>query len=67
MMSSTLLTLFVLSQKFATLTPTSSCTAGEQACVNDQFAQCVNGKFQLQPCAAGLMYVLLLMIYSHAH
>ena len=43
------------SQKFATLTPDSPCTAGEQACVNDQFAQCVNGKFVLQACAGGTM------------
>ena len=56
---------FVSSQKFATLTPASSCTNGEQACVNDQFAQCVNGKFVLQPCGAGTMYVSLLIIYSH--
>jgi len=38
--------------QFATLTPTSSCTEGEDACVNQQFAQCVSGKFVLQPCGA---------------
>ncbi|KAF8213669.1 hypothetical protein K438DRAFT_1902637 [Mycena galopus ATCC 62051] len=41
-----------LNAQFATLTPTSACTAGEDACVNQQFAQCVNGAFVLQACAA---------------
>ncbi|KAM5531094.1 hypothetical protein V8D89_015259 [Ganoderma adspersum] len=53
-----------LNQKFATLTPASSCTTGEQACVNDQFAQCVNGKFQLQPCAGGTICVALPLVNS---
>ncbi|KAI1796476.1 hypothetical protein LXA43DRAFT_621416 [Ganoderma leucocontextum] len=53
-----------LNQQFATLTPTSACTTGEQACVNDQFAQCVNGKFQLQPCAAGTICVALPLVNS---
>jgi hypothetical protein len=34
-----------LNAKFATLTPTSSCTDGENACVQGSFAQCANGKF----------------------
>ncbi|KAJ7226024.1 hypothetical protein GGX14DRAFT_423539 [Mycena pura] len=38
---------------FKTLTASSSCTAGQDACVTGQFAQCVNGKFVLQPCAGG--------------
>ncbi|KAJ7748499.1 hypothetical protein DFH07DRAFT_923476 [Mycena maculata] len=41
-----------LNAQFATLTATSPCTAGEDACVNQQFAQCVNGAFVIQPCAA---------------
>lgn len=50
------LTLYSLhSQKFATLTANSPCTAGENACVNSQFAQCVNGKFVLTGCAGGLV------------
>jgi len=43
-----------LNEKFKGLTPNSPCTAGEQACVNGQFAQCVAGKFSLTPCASGL-------------
>jgi hypothetical protein len=42
-----------LNQKFQALTPASSCTSGEQACVNGQFAQCVGGKFALSPCSGG--------------
>jgi hypothetical protein len=46
------------SAKFATLTPDSSCSAGEDACVNGAFAQCVNGKFSVfPPCSSGLVYV----------
>lgn len=41
-----------LNRKFQTLTADSPCTAGENGCVNGQFAQCVGGKFQLTPCAA---------------
>lgn len=43
------------SQKFATLTSSSACTAGEDACVQGKFAQCVSGKFVLQSCAPGTM------------
>jgi len=39
-------------QEFASLTTSSPCTAGENACINQQFAQCVNGAFVLQPCSA---------------
>ncbi|KAJ6519302.1 hypothetical protein C8R45DRAFT_806779 [Mycena sanguinolenta] len=42
-----------LNAQFATLTPTSACTAGQDACVNAQFAQCVNGAFVLQACGGG--------------
>jgi hypothetical protein len=41
-----------LNKKFQSLTASSSCTSGESACVQGQFAQCVGGKFQLTPCAA---------------
>lgn len=50
---------FLPSQQFAGLTPDSPCDAGENACVNQQFAQCVGGKFVLTPCAGGLMYVCM--------
>lgn len=39
------------SQQFASLTPNSPCTEGEDACVNGEFAQCVSGKFVLTACA----------------
>ncbi|KAI0823139.1 hypothetical protein BC628DRAFT_1421254 [Trametes gibbosa] len=53
-----------LNQKFATLKADSPCTAGEDACVNSQFAQCVNGKFVLQPCAGGLVCAALPLVNS---
>lgn len=46
-----------ISQQFASLTASSPCTAGQNACVGTQFAQCVNGHFVLTPCAGGLTYV----------
>lgn len=45
------------------LTPLFSYTAGENACVNGQFAQCVGGKFVLSPCASTLQcYALPLLL-----
>jgi hypothetical protein len=40
--------------KFATLTADTSCTEGENACVQGGFAQCVGGTFAIQPCSGGL-------------
>jgi len=42
-----------LNAKFATLSANSSCSNGEQACVNGGFAQCVGGKFAVTQCAGG--------------
>ncbi len=53
-----------LNDKFATLTPNSSCTAGENACVNDAFAQCVGGKFVLTNCAGGTICTALPLVNS---
>ncbi|KAI0358979.1 hypothetical protein OH77DRAFT_1493941 [Trametes cingulata] len=53
-----------LNQKFATLTPDSPCTAGENACVDSKFAQCVNGKFVTQACAGGLVCAALPLVNS---
>jgi len=53
-----------LNQQFASLTPNSPCTAGEDACVNNQFAQCVNGKFVLQACASTLVCAALPLVNS---
>ncbi|KDR80530.1 hypothetical protein GALMADRAFT_240832 [Galerina marginata CBS 339.88] len=41
-----------LNAKFASLTPNSPCTAGENACIGTAFAQCVDGKFVTQTCGA---------------
>ncbi|TFY79008.1 hypothetical protein EWM64_g5001 [Hericium alpestre] len=49
---------------FKSLTATSSCTAGQDACVNDQFAQCVGGKFVLQACGPGTVCASLPLVNS---
>ncbi|KAI0747050.1 hypothetical protein C8Q80DRAFT_1106183 [Daedaleopsis nitida] len=41
--------------RFKTLTADSPCTHGDTACVNDKFAGCVDTKWVLQSCAAGLI------------
>ena len=51
-----------LNRKFQSLTAASSCTSGESACVQGQFAQCVGGKFQLTLCAASLQCVALPLV-----
>jgi hypothetical protein len=43
-----------LNAKFATLSASSPCKDGENACVDGEFAQCVAGKFVVSPCAGGL-------------
>ncbi|CAK5264987.1 unnamed protein product [Mycena citricolor] len=53
-----------LNAKFATLTANSPCTEGEDACVTGQVAQCVNGKFVLQPCAATTQCFALPLVNS---
>lgn len=42
-----------LNSKFKGLKNNSACKDGEIACIEGQFAQCVGGKFALQPCSAG--------------
>ncbi|KAJ4477445.1 hypothetical protein J3R30DRAFT_3291536 [Lentinula aciculospora] len=42
-----------LNSQFASLTSTSSCTNGEQACVGGGFAQCVGSTFQITQCSGG--------------
>ncbi|KAK7040626.1 hypothetical protein R3P38DRAFT_3349200 [Favolaschia claudopus] len=51
-------------EDFKKLTPDSACTAGTDACINQQFAQCVNGKFVLQPCAPGTICAVLPLVNS---
>lgn len=53
-----------LNQKFASLTASSSCTSGENACVGDAFAQCVGGKFALTNCAGGTVCAALPLVNS---
>ncbi|KAH9942288.1 uncharacterized protein BXZ73DRAFT_41017 [Epithele typhae] len=50
--------------QFATLTASSPCTSGQNACVNNEFAQCVNGRFVLQPCAASEVCAALPLVNS---
>jgi hypothetical protein len=51
-----------LNQQFQGLTASSTCTAGETACVQGQLAQCVGDKFVLSPCAGGLQCVALPLV-----
>ncbi|KAH9019133.1 hypothetical protein EDB85DRAFT_584607 [Lactarius pseudohatsudake] len=51
-----------LNRKFQSLTPDSSCTDGESACVNGQLGQCAGGKFLISPCAASLQCVALPLV-----
>ncbi|KAF5338416.1 hypothetical protein D9758_012208 [Tetrapyrgos nigripes] len=53
-----------LNDKFKTLTPDSPCQAGDQACINNGFAQCVNGKFVVQGCATGTICAALPLVNS---
>ncbi|KAH7926423.1 hypothetical protein BV22DRAFT_1032919 [Leucogyrophana mollusca] len=53
-----------LNSQFASLTSSSSCTAGENACVNGSFAQCVSGSFVLQSCGSGLTCAALPLVNS---
>ncbi|KAF8556901.1 hypothetical protein OG21DRAFT_1520788 [Imleria badia] len=41
----------LLNAEYASLTPNSPCTSGQNACVNGEFAQCVNGKYVLTACS----------------
>lgn len=51
-----------LNKKFQSLSTSSSCNSGEQACVQGQLAQCVNGKFTMTPCASTLQCVALPLV-----
>jgi len=53
-----------LNAKFATLSASSACTAGETACVGTALAQCVNGKFVTTQCAGGLICTALPLVNS---
>jgi hypothetical protein len=51
-----------LNRKFQGLSASSPCTTGDQACVKDQLAQCVGGKFVMTPCPATLQCVALPLV-----
>ncbi|KAF9569815.1 hypothetical protein CPC08DRAFT_701682 [Agrocybe pediades] len=53
-----------LNDKFKTLNANSPCTAGEDACVDNKFAQCVGGKFVLQACGPGTICAALPLVNS---
>jgi len=50
--------------QFAGLSAGSPCTEGQNACINNGFAQCVNGNFVVQPCGAGLICAALPLVNS---
>ncbi|KAG6852390.1 hypothetical protein C0991_012484 [Blastosporella zonata] len=51
-----------LNDKFASLTASSQCTDGDQACVAGGFAQCVGGKFLITQCARGTVCAALPLV-----
>src|SRR5215210_4378975 len=51
-----------LTNDFKSLTPNSPCQDGNNACIKDQFAQCVNGKFVLTSCSGNLKCVVLPLV-----
>ncbi|KAG6810007.1 hypothetical protein H0H92_013732 [Tricholoma furcatifolium] len=53
-----------LNAEFASLTLSSSCTEGEVACINGDFAECANGQFQTTSCGSGLTCVALPLVNS---
>ncbi|KII86405.1 hypothetical protein PLICRDRAFT_164957 [Plicaturopsis crispa FD-325 SS-3] len=53
-----------LNAQFAGLNANSPCTSGQNACVNSQFAQCVNGKFVTTGCAGGTVCAALPLVNS---
>ncbi|OAX43606.1 hypothetical protein K503DRAFT_765700 [Rhizopogon vinicolor AM-OR11-026] len=52
-----------LNNQFQSLTSSSPCTSGN-ACVNSQFAQCVNGQYVLTSCGTGLICAALPLVNS---
>lgn len=52
-----------LNNQFKSLTASSPCTSGN-ACVNGEFAQCVNGQYVLTSCGSGLICAALPLVNS---
>lgn len=53
-----------LNAQFASLTSSSPCTDGKNACVQGSFAQCVSGSFVLESCGAALTCAALPLVNS---
>ncbi|KIM62460.1 hypothetical protein SCLCIDRAFT_1215043 [Scleroderma citrinum Foug A] len=53
-----------LNAQFASLTSSSPCTDGKNACVQGSFAQCVSGSFVLESCGATLTCAALPLVNS---
>jgi len=51
-----------LNASFAKLTADSPCQTGDLACLNQGFAQCVNGKFVVTPCTTGTQCMALPLV-----
>jgi hypothetical protein len=51
-----------LNAKFATFTADTSCSDGDQACIDGSFSQCVGGKFVPTGCAAGTQCFVLPLV-----
>ncbi|KAJ3748000.1 hypothetical protein DFH05DRAFT_1365211, partial [Lentinula detonsa] len=50
---------------FAAMTTNSSCTTGQDACINGSFAQCTGSTFSLTPCSSGLSCFVLPLLNSN--
>ncbi|KAI0782904.1 hypothetical protein C8Q75DRAFT_785857 [Abortiporus biennis] len=53
-----------LNAKFQTLAASDSCTDGETACVDGDFAMCANGAFVVTPCSGGIQCFALPLVNS---
>ncbi|KAK0477951.1 hypothetical protein IW261DRAFT_256821 [Armillaria novae-zelandiae] len=53
-----------LNTQFASLTASSPCTDGDEACVNGGFAQCVGGQFTITQCGGGTQCFALPLVNS---
>ncbi|KAH7913039.1 hypothetical protein BJ138DRAFT_694464 [Hygrophoropsis aurantiaca] len=53
-----------LNAQFATMSTSSTCTAGQNACINGSFAQCVGSSFVLQSCGSTLTCAALPLVNS---
>ncbi|KAJ7728546.1 hypothetical protein B0H16DRAFT_1427991 [Mycena metata] len=53
-----------LNKQFASIKAGDACTAGQDACAGTQFAQCVGGKYVVQPCAATTVCAALPLVNS---